>query len=83
MSLGLPHDCLRFHNGLRILLNIDAAEFPGPAEDWPRFRDQPHQYFIECDDATAGALWGIITRRTPRLSYVATPENEEWRTSHA
>jgi hypothetical protein len=55
--------CGRFHNALRILLNIDASDFPGPVEDWPRFRDQPHRYFIECDDGVAAALWEIIERR--------------------
>ncbi len=53
----------RFHNGLRVLLNIDASEFPGPAEDWPTFRDNPWRYFIGCNDETARALWEIIERR--------------------
>jgi hypothetical protein len=53
----------RFHNGLRVLLNIDQSEFPGPAEDWPSFRDGPHRYFITCPDEVALALWRIIERR--------------------
>lgn len=57
----------RFHNGLRILLNIDAAEFPGPTEDWSRFRDSPHRYFIECSDDVAAGLWQIIAKRTQKV----------------
>ncbi len=57
----------RFHNGLRILLNIDATEFPGPVEEWPAFRDNPWRYFISCADHTANGLWDIIRRRNDRL----------------
>ncbi len=53
----------RFHNGMRVLLNIDAAEFPGPVEDWASFRDNPWRYFIGCNDHVAHALWEIIKRR--------------------
>ncbi len=57
----------RFHNGMRILLNIDASEFPGPEEDWPEFRDNPHRYFITCGDETASALWVLIEKRNQRV----------------
>ncbi len=53
----------RFHNGLRILMNIDSHAFPGPSEEWPAFRDNPWRYFITCDDTIAHALWTIIERR--------------------
>jgi hypothetical protein len=53
----------RFHNGLRILLNIDSGEFPGPDVDWNRFRDSPWRYFISCNEEIARALWAIIERR--------------------
>jgi hypothetical protein len=53
----------RFHNGLRVLLNIDKSEFPGPDKDWPSFRGSPHRYFITCPDEVALALWRIIERR--------------------
>jgi hypothetical protein len=56
----------KFHNGLRVLLNIDAVEFPGPAEDWPEFRDNPWRYFIRAEDEVARALWKIIQRRNER-----------------
>lgn len=53
----------RFHNGLRVLLNIDATEFPGRSEDWANFRDNPWRYFITCGDDIALVLWEIIRRR--------------------
>jgi hypothetical protein len=56
----------RFHNALRVLLNIDSGEFPGPDADWVRFRDSPWRYFISCDDHIARALWEIIHKRNAR-----------------
>jgi hypothetical protein len=53
----------RFHNGLRILMNIDFADFPGPHADWPIFLDHPWRYFISCPDPIARALWAVIQRR--------------------
>ena len=58
----------QFHNGLRVLLNIDAAEFPGPETDWPRFRDNPWRYFISADDDTAWRLWMIVETRNHQMA---------------
>jgi hypothetical protein len=58
----------RFHNGLRILMNIDARDFPGPADEWPRFRKEPWLYFITCEEPVARSLWAIIQRRHPQVT---------------
>ena len=64
-----------FHNGLRVLLNIDAYEFmpavypqgtddQGAAfADWEAFRDNPHRWFIQAPDAKAQAIWKIVEGR--------------------
>ena len=69
----------QFHNGLRVLLNIDGGDFLravyGPnhsigdvAEvqnrDWCDFRDNPHEWFIRAPDAKAQAIWKIVAERT-------------------
>jgi len=54
-----------FHNALRILFNIDAYQFPGDAEDWPAFRDDPHGYFIRANDDVSGKLYALIEARKP------------------
>ncbi len=56
----------KFHNALRILLNIDMDEFVAAgcrSEQWREFRDNPHAYFIEAADREADALWKIIEER--------------------
>lgn len=58
-----------FSNGLRILWNIEQDEFVKagcPAEDWRRFADNPHRYFVGCPDAYQDGLWRIIEGRQPR-----------------
>ena len=67
-----------FHNALRVLMNIDAAEFyaavyPGKGryilpthnqrDDWARFGSNPHLWFIRANDADAKAIWAIIEER--------------------
>lgn len=56
----------QFHNGLRVLLNIDATEFSGPEADWPSFRDNPWRYFISADDDVAWRLWLIVETRNAK-----------------
>ena len=62
----------RFHNALRILLNVDCHELIEAgvlkAEEevaWTRFRSDPFRFFIRADEATAGRLWNLIERRQP------------------
>jgi hypothetical protein len=58
-----------FHNGLRVLLNIDEWEFVEagiPREEWAEFRDSPHWWFICTSDANASRLWTIVERRNAK-----------------
>lgn len=66
-----------FANALRILLNIDFPEFGEAAmsdgttpidalKEWPKFRDNPHRWFITCSGKQESALWAIIEQRQPR-----------------
>jgi len=55
-----------FHNALRILTSIDRPDFPGTDEEWPRFRANPHTYFIRCSDEQADKLWAVIEARQTR-----------------
>ena len=63
-------DLREFHNLLRVMRNIDQHEVPFlTAEEWVRFRDNPYNFFIRCDDATCYALWTVmIGRVTPRVA---------------
>lgn len=60
-----------FHNGLRILLNIDRHELEaahvikvGDVNAWGEFRRDPFRWFIRADDSQLPKLWAIIERRT-------------------
>ena len=68
------------HNALRVLMNIDRPEFEQaineaqaaipaserdtPEEQWPRFRDDPHSWFISAPTAQAKAIWRIVEVRS-------------------
>lgn len=66
-----------FHNGLRVLLNIDADEFiqavfgqdTKPAEDtaewqsWRSFQSHPFMWFIRAPTVKTEALWKYIEKR--------------------
>lgn len=67
-----------FHNGLRILLNIDMDEFmdavcPDSNDTdqayerafgyWQNFRENPHQWFIRAPTAQAEKLWTYMQER--------------------
>lgn len=58
-----------FHNGLRILMNIDGPDLRGivPAERMREFMDNPHRFFIRCDAETAQRLWKIVKDRQPHV----------------
>mgnify|MGYP001568633403 CR=1 FL=1 len=68
-----------FHNGLRILLNIDFDDLAtaGVMDDvgqsrraafgeWILFRQDPFRWFIRCDDEKADKIWKLIENRMPR-----------------
>lgn len=58
-----------FHNGIRVLFNIDAHEFSeagGEMRYWPQFRDDPVRFFLRADDETAGGLFAIVERRNAK-----------------
>jgi hypothetical protein len=64
-----------FHNGLRILLNIDSPEFYAAidpeqkqprgllVDEWLKFSNDPYKWFIRAGDAQVDGLWTIIERR--------------------
>ena len=67
-----------FHNGLRLLLNVDKdtfeqavneaqaqlpPNFPRDAPDWPKFKANPFEWFIRAPTAQALKLWVIMQRR--------------------
>lgn len=54
---------VQFHNRMRVLMSIDSHELGDP-NWWPRFRDDPHRFFIRCDDETAEKIWAVIEQRT-------------------
>ena len=58
-----------FHNGLRILLNIDMFELEEAgviAKDdmraWHEFRDNPWRWFIYAQNAQADRLWALMPK---------------------
>lgn len=66
-----------FSNGLRILINIDLSEFPGPHTDWEDFRDNPWRYFITCPDYVCDRLWAIIQQRQAKKPDRSSPMSYE------
>lgn len=61
-----------FHNGLRILMNIDFSDMvqggvltddaDGDAE-WGDFRNNPWKWMIHADDDQAAKLWALMVKR--------------------
>jgi hypothetical protein len=61
---------LEFANGLKILRSIDECELveagviaAGDGAAWHRFRSNPPDFLIRCDDERAEKLWSVIERR--------------------
>ena len=58
-----------FHNGMRILLNIESFDLAMANIDrdaQKQFLEDPLRFFIRCDDETADKLWAIIERRNAK-----------------
>jgi len=60
-----------FHNGLRVLLNIDRDEFEALVDgdltaDYRRFSNNPYGWFIRVPDKHAMAIYAEIERRNTR-----------------
>lgn len=61
-----------FHNGLRILTNLDFSDLvkagvltddaDGDSE-WEDFRDNPWKWMIRADDDEAAKLWALMVKR--------------------
>jgi hypothetical protein len=76
----LSDDAARFHNRLRILLNIEEHElitvgagvdpitFRVRADFMEQFMANPFRTFIRADDATAAAIWSIVEAREAKRS---------------
>ena len=59
-----------FHNGLRILLNLDQDQLVDvgalAADDWEgwlSFRENPFDWMIRAGDAQAECLWALMKTR--------------------
>ncbi len=62
-----------FHNGLRILLNLDFDDLAkagvfevSQIDRWQQFQRDPFRFFIRTDEETADALWRLIQERMKR-----------------
>jgi hypothetical protein len=62
----------RFHNGLRILINLGMRDLEQAGvieecdwEDWTRFQKNPHLYFVQISEARAEKLWALIEKHQP------------------
>lgn len=71
-----------FHNGLRILLNIDPHQLvlenimkDTDVEAWERFQTDPFRWFIRANDNQAEALFKIIQNGNQHLQFT-TEETE-------
>jgi hypothetical protein len=61
----------QFHNLLRILINLDhyLVEEVISEEEWPKFRDNPWQWFISAAPHKSDFVWGrMMERLNGRLS---------------
>lgn len=61
-----------FHNGLRVLMNIDAADLVNAGVltddeagigEWIKFRRNPWEWMIRADDDRAAKLWALMLKR--------------------
>lgn len=55
-----------FHNGIRVLFNIDMDEATAAGVEphqWPMFRDDPVRFFLRADDETAEKLFAVVEKR--------------------
>ena len=57
-----------FHNGLRILMNLDfddlvkaGAFHEWQADAWQNFRRDPFRSFIRADEETVDIIWDLIS----------------------
>ena len=55
----------KFHNLLRALLNLDYHDVDAAMnkDEWPSFRDNPHQWIIAADDRQQWELWQAVEKR--------------------
>lgn len=59
-----------FHNGLRILINIDRDELVDAGvldrndfHGWLKFGADPFRWFVKASDEQAGKLWALMKKR--------------------
>ncbi len=62
-----------FHNGLRILLNLDLDELATAGamehrdfDTYAEFRTDPFRWFIRANDRQAEAVWSLMQERMRR-----------------
>lgn len=62
----------RFHNALRILINIGMRDLEqagvienGDWDMWVRFQDNPSLFFVRVSEARAEKLWALIEAHQP------------------
>lgn len=56
----------RFHNALRILLNLEREDTGLSSQEWYKFQADPFRYFILADDDVSDRLWRAIEAKQPR-----------------
>jgi hypothetical protein len=77
-------DLHRFHNALRIMLNLDLADLEARGirmtpREWSAFQADPFRFFIRADDPKAELLWRLIESRQPKAAprlFGCYPANE-------
>ena len=89
-GVGFPEldgrDFRAFHNGLRILMNMDIVEM-GEAgvllsqRDTDRFVKDPIRFFVVASDERKAAIWAALQARQP--ADLKTPEDTEARRMRA
>ena len=57
-----------FRSALCSMSFIDASQVPELGTRWPKFRDDPVNYFLRCSDADSDAIWREIDKGDARLS---------------
>jgi hypothetical protein len=69
-----PMTLAKFHNALRIMLNIDMHDLVEVGiigrddhETWMVFRQDPYRWMIHASDARAEKLWTLIEARNLRV----------------
>ena len=70
-----PLDFDRFHNALRIMLNLDEHELELSRPDWLLYMKDPFRWFVRAPTPEAERIWALIEAR----QRAAVPDRHESR----